>query len=216
MQGLALRLQFASTGTGADSGAIDAVTRHMDHLEENGILLKSASRPWGREGEVNFCMQFKSGQDLQKSRLYLGRIVWLSVLKNRPSALKVDVECGDKSLDHFSGGDIAPFVGHIIEKPTLTCSSEPAGPYRHTVTVEVIEKLEKNDAGRDIPQAEFTFVQSAINVKYASISERVDLMAFSSEDDEFSYSSENYKLTFAVDENGLWTGSLIGRDVSCR
>lgn len=218
----AIKIQFASIGTGSDFEAITAVRDLVDELDKRGNIKSFRERAWGREGELNMCIQFEDYKIFRTYLPYIGRIVWLSTLKRKPTIYQATGGCDpnellgvDEALDSFSDGHAYPFESHLTGRPSLVCNTTDQLQNNYHVTLNLNESIEKNGTGREVAKVGLEVLQSSRNAKFAEVNELVESPMYDGISDLFRYESESWKFEFSMDVDGKWSGTLNGIKMKC-
>lgn len=119
---LGLLVSFGSYGSGIDSVAHEALSRFVAYGKRQGDVAGVETRKWGREGEIDYCVQFSSVAAWQDAIQTLGRLTAISRNQTYPTQLSAVSECNAGVFGQNHGMLTKPFLAPAeTSRPTLTC-----------------------------------------------------------------------------------------------
>jgi hypothetical protein len=201
-----LRVQFASKGSGIDGIGQLAFLNLVNRETENGTVTSFQQRPWGREGEINYCVTLATNADEYRVSKILGRIIWIGIANGNLNSFAVTTQCDDAALEIFAGNQRGPF-NQISHDTTLTCQLQApqADQYEARLLLEESIVIDANQYATNEIEVRMNLQQSSPIGRYAAIHD-LAVTKTVSPDGAITYTGSTLDLNFSVASGAGATG----------
>ena len=99
----AIQIQFISTGPGIDYEAKDAIVEYATRVNQvERALNKMLNKPWGREGEITYCLEFATSEYVRENAELEVRKILSVQIERKPTRYRLLPDCSvPEALSYF-------------------------------------------------------------------------------------------------------------------